>query len=60
MRSKIFEVRIELEPLALAAIRANERDISALDELIEKTKLAAKADDLEEFFESHLNFRNKF
>src|SRR5215471_18491003 len=47
---QIFEVRIELEPLAfyLAAIAANEQDIAALSELIEKTKLAAKAEDLEE------------
>src|SRR6185369_13329608 len=40
---QIFEVRIELEPLAfsLAAKRATERDIAALSELIEKTKLDA-------------------
>ena len=58
---QIFEIRIELEPLAfyLAAIAANERDIAALSDLIEKTKLAAKAEDLEEFFETHLNFRKK-
>jgi DNA-binding GntR family transcriptional regulator len=58
---QIFEVRIELEPLAfyLAAIAANDRDIAALSELIEKTKLAAKAEDLEGFFETHLNFRKK-
>jgi DNA-binding GntR family transcriptional regulator len=58
---QIFEIRIELEPLAfyLAAIAANERDIAALSELIERTKLAAKAEDLEEFFDAHLNFRKK-
>src|SRR5262245_64220318 len=37
---QIFEVRIELEPLAfsLAAKRANERDIAALQAIVEKTK----------------------
>ena len=58
---QIFEVRIELEPLAfsLAAKRANESDIAILSELVEKTKLEAKAEDLEGFFESHLEFRKK-
>jgi DNA-binding GntR family transcriptional regulator len=58
---QIFEVRIELEPLAfsLAATRASKRDIASLSELVEKTKLEAKAEDLEGFFESHLNFRKK-
>jgi DNA-binding GntR family transcriptional regulator len=58
---QIFEVRIELEPLAfsLAAKRANERDIAILSELVEKTKLEAMAEDLEGFFESHLEFRKK-
>ena len=56
---QIFEVRIELEPLAfsLAAKRATERDIAALHSIVEKTKLGAKAEDLEGFFESHLEFR---
>jgi DNA-binding GntR family transcriptional regulator len=58
---QIFEVRIELEPLAfsLAATRASERDIASLNELVEKTKLEAKAEDLEGFFESHLSFRER-
>src|SRR4029077_3477791 len=58
---QIFEVRIELEPLAfhLAALRANERDIAGLAELIEKNRLEAQAGDLEGFFETHLSFRNK-
>ena len=58
---QIFDVRIELEPLAfhLAALRASERDIETLNELLEKTRVKAKADDLEEFFEAHLSFRNK-
>src|SRR5580765_6306811 len=58
---QIFEVRIELEPLAfsLAAKRANELDIATLQAIVEKTKLGAKAEDLEGFFESHLEFRKK-
>ena len=58
---QIFEVRIELEPLAfsLAAGNANERDIATLTQIVEKTKLEAKAEDLEGFFESHLEFRQK-
>ena len=58
---QIFEVRIELEPLAfsLAAGNANERDIATLTQIVEKTKLEAKAEDLEGFFGSHLEFRQK-
>ena len=58
---QIFEVRIELEPLAfsLAAGNANERDVATLTQIVEKTKLEAKAEDLEGFFESHLEFRQK-
>lgn len=58
---QIFEVRIELEPLAfsLAAKRATEQDIAALEAVVEKTKRGAKAEDLEGFFESHLEFRKK-
>ena len=58
---QIFEVRIELEPLAfsLAAQRATEQDIATLNDLNEKTKLDAKAENLEGFFESHLSFRKK-
>jgi DNA-binding GntR family transcriptional regulator len=58
---QIFEIRIELEPLAfrLAVLRANEIEIAALSELIEKTRLESKAGDLEGFFETHLSFRNK-
>src|SRR5215510_9449004 len=56
---QIFEVRIELEPLAfsLAAKRATPQDISVLNEIVEKTKVEAKSEDLEGFFESHLEFR---
>jgi len=58
---QIFELRIELEPLAfnLAVMRANEKDVAILNQLVEKTKLAADDKTLEEFFESHLNFRRK-
>ena len=58
---QIFEVRIELEPLAfyLAANRSTQSDIAILTELAEKTKLEAKTEDLEGFFETHLEFRKK-
>jgi len=58
---QIFEVRIELEPLAfsLAARRASASDIAILTEIVEKTKLEAKGEDLEGFFESHLEFRKR-
>jgi DNA-binding GntR family transcriptional regulator len=58
---QIFEIRIELEPLAfsLAAKQANQQDIAALQVIVEKTKLEAKTEDLEGFFESHLEFRKK-
>lgn len=58
---EIFEVRIELEPLAFgrAATRADAEDIAAVSELVERTELAAKAEDLEGFFDSHLSFRRK-
>jgi DNA-binding GntR family transcriptional regulator len=58
---QIFEVRIGLEPLAfsLAAKRVTEADIAILSDLVDKTKLEAEAENLERFFESHLNFRKK-
>jgi DNA-binding GntR family transcriptional regulator len=58
---QIFEVRIELEPLAfsLAAKRASEQDIATFNAIVEKTKREAKVEDLEAFFESHLEFRKK-
>jgi DNA-binding GntR family transcriptional regulator len=58
---QIFEVRIELEPLAfsLAAKRASEQDMAILDTIVDKTKRDAKVEDLEAFFESHLEFRKK-
>jgi len=58
---QIFEVRIELEPLAfsLAAKRASAQDLAILDTIVEKTKREAKVEVLEAFFESHLEFRKK-
>src|SRR5262245_38438115 len=58
---QIFEVRIELEPLAFfwAARHATPRDIAELRELVEKTKIAATASDLDSFFDSHLTFRKE-
>ena len=58
---QIFDVRIELEPLAfsLAAKRASPQDMAILDTLVDKTKREAKLEDLEAFFESHLEFRKK-
>jgi len=58
---QIFELRIELEPLAfyLAATRASEADIAGLNKLVESTKTESKTEDLERFFEDHLNFRKK-
>jgi DNA-binding GntR family transcriptional regulator len=56
---QIFEMRSALEPLAfsLAARNAKEADITELAELVGKTKIAAKAEDLDSFFDSHLAFR---
>jgi DNA-binding GntR family transcriptional regulator len=56
---QIFEIRIELEPLAfsLAAARVNEGDVTSLYGLVEKSRVEAKAQNLEGFFENHLVFR---
>jgi len=58
---QIFDFRIELEPLAfsLAAKRASEQDMAILDTIVDKTKRDAKVEDLESFFENHLEFRKK-
>ena len=57
----IFEVRIELEPLAfaLAAKNARESDTSVLSEIVEKSKLQATGEDLDGFFEGYLEFSRK-
>ena len=58
---QIFDLRIELEPLAiyLAGTKAKDRNLAELKALVEKTKVAAKARDLDDFFDSHLNFRKE-
>jgi DNA-binding GntR family transcriptional regulator len=58
---QIFDLRVELEPLAvyLAGTKATDRNLAELKALVEKTRVAATARDLDEFFESHLNFRKE-
>jgi DNA-binding GntR family transcriptional regulator len=58
---QIFDVRIELEPLAffLAGPNAQAQQISDLRALSEKTRVLSKAGDLDAFFENHLAFRRK-
>ena len=58
---QIFEIRVELEPLAvfLAGRNASQSDVAELRELAEKTKAALKAEDLDTFFDNHLSFRKK-
>jgi DNA-binding GntR family transcriptional regulator len=57
----IFEIRIELEPLAvfLAGPKLTEGDLSTLQQIAEQSSAAAKLEDLDSFFEKHLNFRKK-
>lgn len=56
---QIFEIRIELEPLAffLAGRNASAQNLAELRKLADDAKTAANAQDLEAFFSSHLNFR---
>jgi DNA-binding GntR family transcriptional regulator len=58
---QIYEVRIELEPLAFfrAGQNAQARHISELRDMAEKARIAAQAGDLNAFFENHLAFRKK-
>jgi DNA-binding GntR family transcriptional regulator len=60
---QIFDIRIELEPLAffLAGpnIHANAPSLSELRELAEKTAIAAGSGDLNTYFENHLAFRKR-
>jgi DNA-binding GntR family transcriptional regulator len=58
---QIFDLRIELEPLAvyLAGTKATDRNLAELKALVEKTKVSATARDLDDFFDSHLNFRKE-
>ena len=58
---QIFDIRIELEPLAffLAGPNAEAQHISELKEMAEKARITSKAGDLDAFFEIHLTFRKK-
>lgn len=56
---QIFDIRIELEPLAffLAGPSMHAQNISTLSEIVEKATIASKSRDLSAFFENHLTFR---
>ena len=56
---QIFEIRIELEPLAffLAGLHGSAQLLAESKQLAEQAKRAARAQDLEAFFSHHLNFR---
>ena len=56
---QIFDIRIELEPLAffLAGQHVDDQRLAELKHLAEQSKSAAYARDLETFFANHLNFR---
>jgi len=58
---QIFDVRIELEPLAflLAGQRASLNEMNDLMEISARSKVAARAEDLDAFFDVHLAFRKK-
>lgn len=58
---QIFDIRIELEPLAvyLAGPRLNAHELEALVDLAETAKRAANSDDLDGFFDQHLAFRKR-
>lgn len=56
---QIFDIRIELEPLAffLAGPCMDTQNITALRQMVEKAAIASKAGDISAFFENHLTFR---
>jgi len=58
---QIFDLRIELEPLAffLAGQHATPQQLRELHDLAAKSKKAAKREDLDTFFDDHLEFRKK-
>src|SRR5712671_3646537 len=58
---QIFDIRIELEPLALslAGHKATPGQMKEVNDLAAKAKQAAAAEDLERFFDSHLAFRRR-
>ena len=58
---QIFDIRIELEPLAfsLAGHKATPDQLKELETFANKAKKGAKSDDLDAFFENHLSFRKR-
>jgi DNA-binding GntR family transcriptional regulator len=58
---QIFDVRIELEPLAfaLALHKASPEQINMVTEMAARAKGEAAAEDLDAFFDAHLLFRKK-
>jgi DNA-binding GntR family transcriptional regulator len=58
---QIFEIRIEVEPLAfaLAAKKANAEQLAELWDLAGKARQGAESQQLDVFFESHLAYRRK-
>ncbi len=58
---QIFDIRIELEPLAffMAGPNADAQQIRELKEMAEKAKAASSSGDLAVFYENHLAFRKK-
>ena len=58
---QIFEIRIEVEPLAfaLAAKKANAEQLAELWDLVGKARQGAASEQLDVFFESHLAYRRK-
>jgi DNA-binding GntR family transcriptional regulator len=58
---QIFDIRIELEPLAfvLAGQKFTPPQLNEVIELAEKAKRGAKPEDLDLFFEAHLAFRKR-
>jgi len=59
--NQIFEVRIEVEPLAfaLAATKASPEQIAELWNLVAKARQGAASRDLDIFFENHLAYRRR-
>lgn len=58
---QIFEIRIEVEPLAftLAARKASKEQIAELQELVERARGGAVSQQLDVFFENHLAYRRR-
>jgi DNA-binding GntR family transcriptional regulator len=58
---QIFDIRIELEPLAfwLAGPKMNPEQLNQLAELADQGKKAATVEDLDKFFDLHLLFRRR-